>query len=141
VIVQSRVRRILGLALTLLVAFLLVALVGGCRRAGWTVGVMSSASSDVIVRIEYEGGGRDSFLAANDEGDAAQLRGAPAHPTIKLLDAITCQVLASGDLPLETTAVGFDDGPDPGALRMELGPKDLVANRTMLPEDDRCAGR
>jgi hypothetical protein len=135
-IVQSRVRRILGLALTLLVACLLVALVGGCRRAGWTVGVMSSASSDVIVRIEYEGGGRDSFLAANDFGDAAQLRGAPAHPTIKLLDAVTCQVLA-----LETTAVGFVDGPDPGALRMELGPKDLVANRNMLPEDARCAGR
>ena len=78
---RSRVRRILGLALTLLVAFLVVILVVGCRRAGWTVWVVSSVSSDVIVRVEYDGTSRDSFLAANDCGDAAQLSKAPARAT------------------------------------------------------------
>jgi hypothetical protein len=118
-------------------------LASGCIPPDWTVYVSSSASTDVIVRITYDGGGRDVLVKAGQEEDVVSLPDPRPPARVSLLDPKTCAVLASSDLPTSFPIVAFDDDNGPGKFSLEVGSRDVgqAGDHAMPSADNRCAGR
>ena len=135
---QGVLLRALALGVTLASAALLVS----CGYPGWTVFVMSDYESDVIVRITYDGGSRDVLVPAVQDVEQILSFSGPRPPArVDVLDANTCAVIASGDLPSRTVLVAFGDPFDGTKFgSMQVDPFDEPSDAELPPVDSRCAG-
>lgn len=131
-------RRLPGLALAA-AAVTAVSLCAGCVPRPWVVLAVNDSSVDVVIRIEWSGGYRDAVLDAATEGSPIALDRPQPPARVTLLDAETCAILGSTDLPAEAAVVYLRDGPD-GDLRIQAYAKD-IRRGPVLPEEDRCGDR
>jgi hypothetical protein len=121
-------------------ALLLVPIAGGCAQRDWVVMAVSDASTDVVVRVEYAGGSRDTLVRAGEYNVVASLPEPRPPATITLLDPVSCRILAAGALPDQPTAVGFDDRSASGEMRLGISPKEVGPGSTPDPPDTHCSG-
>jgi hypothetical protein len=127
---RSRAAFVAALALT----------IGACGHRDWVVLAVNQTSTDVVLRVEYMGGGRDVFLAAGADGVAISLSNPRPPARILALDANTCEVLAADDLPSEPTSVAIVEGGSLSRLEVVAYAKD-VGPGDEEPTDPRCAAR
>jgi hypothetical protein len=131
--------RSLGLFLATLVA---AGLLAGCGYPYWFVFVSSSYARPVIVRVSYDGGGRDVLVAALNETDVVKFPNARPPAAVTVLDADTCELIASGDLPTKSAIVTFGDPLDPTKFgRLGIERWSDPAGENLPPIDSRCLGR
>lgn len=130
-------RRRRSILLTLAVV---IALAQGCRPRPWVVLAISNATVGVLVRVEYDGRRRDSFIDPGVAVNVIVLPTPPAVARVLLLDPTTCEVLAADDLPTESAWAGFHDDQNTGRFTLVADAKSLIAG-PVLPEDHRCGSR
>lgn len=131
-IAAGAIGRVVLAALGLIVA----SVFDGCVARPIAILANNDSTVDVVVRIEWPSGHRDSYLAAATTGIPAIVDPATRSVRAVLLDAETCVILGSTDLPAEAAVLYFREGPD-GDLRIQAYAKDIRAG-PLLPEDHRC---
>ena len=124
------------------------ALLAGCAGFGqpWTLTVLSQADEDLVVVVENRGHTGTWLVPAWTEDEVLIRQGDRASGPIRLLDARTCEILATESIPaggrsvLVTFWLAHTDLGEPVGYELSASDWGETMNNQLLPRANVCRG-